>query len=184
MKIDDIKLVYEYNYWAGQRTLAICANVSPEQYVARTSDCSLRTTFIHILDAEWEWRIAFQKYFVAIDTLKERSPADGPKRWNHNNLTEADLPPLDSLNERWQAEERAMRSYLDNLSDQDLTGFLRYLTRTGIVREQVLWHYLLHLVNHSTQHRSEVAALLTSYGQSPGDLDFTLFLNEHFNLPS
>jgi hypothetical protein len=28
------------------------------------------------------------------------------------------------------------------------------------------------------QHRSEAAALLTSYGQSPGDYDFTMFLSE------
>src|SRR5438552_7817961 len=54
----------------------------------------------------------------------------------------------------------------------------------GIVRERVLWHCLFHLVNHGTQHRSEAAALLTGYGQSPGGLDFTALLNEHFNLPS
>jgi hypothetical protein len=28
------------------------------------------------------------------------------------------------------------------------------------------------------QHRSEAAALLTGYGQSPGEIDFTVFLNE------
>jgi hypothetical protein len=27
-------------------------------------------------------------------------------------------------------------------------------------------------------HRNEAAALLTGYGQSPGDFDFTMFLNE------
>lgn len=31
---------------------------------------------------------------------------------------------------------------------------------------------------YGTQHRSEAAAILTGYGCSPGDLDFTLFLNE------
>ena len=43
-------------------------------------------------------------------------------------------------------------------------------------RDRILWHCLYHVVNHGTQHRSEAAALLTDYGSSPGDLDFTLFL--------
>jgi uncharacterized damage-inducible protein DinB len=42
----------------------------------------------------------------------------------------------------------------------------------------VLWHLLVHVLNHGTQHRSEAALLLTSYGQSPGDLDLILFLRE------
>jgi uncharacterized damage-inducible protein DinB len=53
----------------------------------------------------------------------------------------------------------------------------RYTTEDG-GRERVLWHCLLHVVNHGTQHRSEAAAILTGYGYSPGGLDFTAFLNE------
>jgi uncharacterized damage-inducible protein DinB len=94
------------------------------------------------------------------------------------------LPTLHALKERWQVEEQEMRAYLGSLSDLDLNGMVRYGIPDGIVRERVLWHCLLHVVNHGTQHRSEAAVLLTSYGQSPGELDFTLFLNGHYNLPS
>jgi uncharacterized damage-inducible protein DinB len=172
MKTDEIKLLYEYNYWADHRILATCANVNQEQYIAPTSDGSLRAILVHTLDSEWAWRTAFQEY------------RNKPKLWEHTDLTEADLPTLDALKERWQVEEQAMRVYLASLTDQDLNGLVRYVIPGGIVRQRVLWHCLLHLVNHGTQHRSEAAVLLTSYGQSPGDLDFTLFLNKHFNLPS
>ena len=71
-----------------------------------------------------------------------------------------------------------MRDYLTSLGDEDLANFVRYTTDSGQKRERVLWHCLLHVVNHGTQHRSEAAAILTSYGHSPGDLDFTLFLSQ------
>jgi uncharacterized damage-inducible protein DinB len=71
-----------------------------------------------------------------------------------------------------------MRDYLASLTDDDLTDLVRYTVDTGQKRERLLWHCLWHVVNHGMQHRSEAAAILTGYNHSPGDLDFTLFLNE------
>ena len=162
MNLQDIHLFYEYNYWANKRILDASANVTQEQFFASASFPygGLRGTLFHILDTEWGWRALFQ----SIDTATE--------------LKEADFPMLAALESHWKKEEQAMRAYLANLSDDDMESHLRYTTDTGIKRDRILWHCLLHVVNHGTQHRSEAAAILTGFGHSPGDLDFTVFLNE------
>jgi uncharacterized damage-inducible protein DinB len=42
-----------------------------------------------------------------------------------------------------------------------------------------LWQAMAHLVNHGTQHKTEAAAMLTDFGQSPGDIDMILYLIEN-----
>ena len=164
MNLRDILTLYDYNYWATRRILAAGAHVSPEQFMIPTSHSfgSLRGTLVHTLDAECSWRMLLQQntldYFGALE--------------------EDDFPTFDTLEERWKEAELAMRDYLIHLTDADLTGMIRYTTDEGEKRERVLWHCLLHVVNHGTHHRSEAAAILTDYGHSPGELDFTVFLNE------
>jgi uncharacterized damage-inducible protein DinB len=96
-------------------------------------------------------------------------------------MKEEDFSAFEILQKRWQEEERSMRDYLASLTDDDLSGSIRYTMPEGEKRERVLWHCLLHIVNHGTQHGSEAAAILTDHGHSTGALDFTAFLNEHYS---
>ena len=163
MNIKDILLIYEYNYWANKKILTASVNVTHEQFSAPAAFPygGLHGTLLHTLDSEWGWRVLFQK----IEDASELLPSD--------------YPSLTAIKVRWQEEETAMRAYLANLRDEDMESHVRYTTDGGIQRDRILWHALLHVVNHGTQHRSEAAALLTDYGHSPGELDFTIFLNEH-----
>ena len=165
MNHQDILIFYDYNYWANARILAAGARVSAEQFTAPGTFPygGLRGTLVHTLDAEQSWRMFFQRQnWAGIPELKE-----------------ADLPTRELIKAHWRDEESAMRTYLASLSDDDLNGHLRYTTDNGEERDRILWHCLVHVVNHGTQHRSEAAALLTSFDCSPGDLDFTLFLNQY-----
>ncbi len=178
MNIDEVKLLFDFNYWADKRIADTAARVSPEQYAAPTDFGlgfpSLRGTILHILDGEWGWRLRLER---ATRARPAGDPAD------EADLTEAQLPTLSALRERWSQEETALRKWVNGLRDEELNGLVRYPLPSGGVRERVLWHSLVHLINHGTQHRSEAAALLTHYGQSPGEMDFNVFLNEHFHLP-
>ncbi len=163
----DVTAIFDYNYWANRRILTAASRVSQQQYAAQTRFPygSLRRTLVHILDTEYGWR-----------TLLQQVGETG--RWDATELTEDELPTLQSVQERWREEEAGMRGYLATLTDRSLGEVVRYTTPEGNPRQRVLWHCLYHVVNHGTQHRSEAAAMLTDYDQSPGDIDFTLFMNE------
>lgn len=162
MKKKDIAFIFDYNYWATKRLLNAAQAISREQFVSPSKfpHGSLRGTFVHVMDAEYGWRILCQQ---------GRETKD---------LAEDEFPTMDALEIRWLDEEKAMRVYLNSLTDEDMEGLIRYTTPRGIKRERVLWHCLYHVVNHSTQHRSEAAAILTDLGHSPGDFDFSMFILE------
>jgi uncharacterized damage-inducible protein DinB len=165
MNHQDILILYEYNYWANARILAAGERVSEAQFAAPGTFPygGLRGTLVHILDAEQSWYAFFQR----------RSWEGVPE------LKEADLPSRELLVARWRDEEAIMRAFLAGLTDDDLNSHLRYTNEKGEMRDRILWHLLVHVVNHGTQHRSEAAALLTSFDCSPGDIDFTLFLSQY-----
>lgn len=168
MNISDIQLLFDYNYWTNQLLLSKAEALSHEQLTQPTTFSwgSLLGTFVHTLDSEYVWRTIFED-----------------KRFSGRLVDKETFPTLESVKSYWQIEEKLMREYLASLQDSDMDSILRYEIPEG-VRERVLWHSLVHVVNHGTQHRSEIAAMLTDYGHSPGDIDFSLFtsLKRSWNL--
>lgn len=164
MKVEDIKLYYEYNDWANNRILDAAAQVSPEQLTLANELGwgSLLGALAHTLDAESGW---FSFLFGGKDS---------------GVLKPQDSPDIPALREQWARQNKETWRCLNTLQDEDLS---RIYTRQRGERTQnwVLWQALVHVVNHGTQHRSECAALLTGFGHSPGDMDFTLFLNQREN---
>ena len=161
MKLTEIQTMFDYNDWANHRLLTMSSKVTPEQFKASGSFPygGLQGTLVHILDAEYAWRMRLESDVQTQD------------------LPVSDFPTVDVLEKRWKTEELALLKLLGGLTDEALNNVVRYTVDGGQKRERILWHCLYHLVNHGTQHRSEAAALLTDLGQSPGDLDFTVYLN-------
>ncbi len=160
MNRDDIVTLFRYHAWAWDRVLTQAARVTEDQYVALAPvpHGSLRGTLVHALSAEIVWRTRFEG----------ESPT--------TVLKEADLPAFEGLQKRWAVEAAALQETVAGLTDTKLNAPVDYKTTKGVPQSDVLWHLLLHVLNHGTQHRSEAAVLLTTYGLSPGDLDVITFL--------
>ncbi len=160
MQPQEIRLLFDYNAWANQRLLAQAAQVTTAQWAAPSSHSfsSLHSTLLHILDTEYGWRAILEGL--------------GPTPI----LAEEDYPTHQALAVRWREEEAAWDAFLRRLTAADLANPVPALADDESQAAHSLWYYLFHVVNHGMQHRSEAAALLTNYGQSPGDIDFTVFL--------
>jgi uncharacterized damage-inducible protein DinB len=160
MKIEEVRTLFDYNYWANDRIITASKKISTDQFTAPAAFPygGLRGTLLHVLDAERTWRMRCQHI------------ADIP------DLVESDYPTLDALLQFWRQDEQAMHAFLASLTDNDLATSITYSIGEGKTRSRVLWHILIHVMNHGTQHRSEAAAILTSFDCSPGDIDFTVYL--------
>ncbi len=64
---------------------------------------------------------------------------------------------------------------MGGLSDDDAA---RHLATTGPDGSEFgfpLWQMMQHVANHNTQHRSEIAIMLTEFDCSPGDVDLVFY---------
>src|ERR1041385_3452607 len=138
MKVDEIKLLYDYNDWVNARLMASCARLTPEQYAAPTT-CgngweTLRATMVHLLDSMWQTRITLQGFY--------REPLADQAAYDATEIHDDAFPTFAALQERWAAEQKEMRAYLDTLTEEKLNGTLRYVI-PGRVYEHAVWEFLL-----------------------------------------
>ena len=89
-------------------------------------------------------------------------------------LTPADLPTIAAVRRAGEDLEIARRRYIAGLDDAALAAPIRWQDDSE-TRTLLRWQGLIQCANHGTQHRSEIAAMLTDCGHSPGDLDFGLW---------
>lgn len=160
MNKSDITTLVQFNFWANERILAACANLSADQFTrAVTPDPgwgSLRAILVHTLDAEYGWRALLQ----GVD--------------EEGVLEAADFADVAALQARWELERAAWLDYAAGLSEERVNQGYGADPQQG----PMVWQTILHVVTHGIQHRSEAAAILAGIGYSPGELDFDLFLYE------
>jgi uncharacterized damage-inducible protein DinB len=163
MRLAEIRVLFDYNSWATRRILSVARALSAEQYTAPSDfPCgSLRDTLLHMLSAERNWLARWQE---------QEAPPE---------LTAAELPTLADLTERWRRDEGRLHAYLATLTDADLDQRISYTLGDGTPATDRRWTVMAQMVNHGTQHRTEAAQLLTTYGHSPDDLDLLIFLHLH-----
>ncbi len=155
MQLADIRFLYDYDRWATRQILVGADGVDATTWSAPNAigDRGLGGILVHHLGAHQRWRHGLS------GSEDSPRPEHGP------------LPAPAELAEWWEDEWIALDAWLATIVDAWLDT-----TDDGIP----FWQMLAHVVNHGTQHRAEAAALLTSAGRSPGDLDMIVYCEETF----
>ncbi len=160
MRVSEMDTLFNYNWWATSRVLDTAEGLRDEEFtrtdIVPLPHGSLRGTLVHMLDLERSARYRLSRN-LSVDPI-----AQG----RYQSIS--DLSPA------MRAEATAMKDFLIGLEDEHMDSLLALEDGT----RWPYWQFLLHVIHHSAQHRSEAAVLLSALDRSPDDLDFYLFLKE------
>ncbi|MCA1666394.1 MAG: DinB family protein, partial [Thermomicrobia bacterium] len=153
--------MFDYNAGTDARLLDCAARVSDAQLDAPTgySVGSLRQTLWHTLIVAYGWRSQCQ----GVDARALPFPVEPT----------ATIAAFQTFQ---QEEAARVQAFVAAASEDDLAGRVTLKRPDGTERSLTQWQILTHILYHSAQHRSEMAELLTRYGQSLGDTDFLFFV--------
>jgi uncharacterized damage-inducible protein DinB len=153
--------MFDYDATTNARLLECAARVSDEQLDAPSgySIGSLRQTLWHTLIVAYGWRSQCQ----GMDARAQPLPIE-------------QTAAVAAFQAFQQEEAARAREFVAAANEDDLAGRVTLKHPDGTERSLTRWQILTHILYHSAQHRSEMAELLTRYGQSPGDTDFLFYV--------
>jgi uncharacterized damage-inducible protein DinB len=157
----DIARLFAYSRWANAKMLETVAQLTPEEYVRPIGGSfgSIQGTLAHLYGADWVW----------LERLHGRSPLALP--------TAEGVPGFQALAEKWRAVEEKQRQFVEGLTAECMQETLTYVNFAGEACSYPVHAALLHLTNHSTYHRGQVATLLRQLGKTPVSTDYLRFLD-------
>ncbi len=162
MSPSEIQKMCHYNSWANQRMLESLRAIDQQQFTRdlKASHGSIRGTLTHLASAEWIW---LQRWMG--------KPAA-------RMLPETEFETVEIAAPRLTQFDRDLAEYVHSLSASDLQGIKNYVTTEGKPYSSVVQDMLIHLFNHSSYHRGQIAALLRQVDAVPQGTDFILYCRQ------
>lgn len=159
MIADQMRKLFAFNDWAWQRVFASVEKLSEEAYrePRLLFEGSIHATLVHCLAAESIW----------LSRLEGISP---------NSLFDPhEFGSFQAVHDKWQTIAANWDRFLRNLSDEQCAQMVEYRNTRGNGFSLLTVDILQHVVNHATEHRSQLTPLLYELGAATLPLDYMLF---------
>jgi len=153
--VHTVRGLLAYTIWADRQMLR-CLEEVPQEDLSRetgTSHGSVLGTFAHLLGAEQVWLSRF------LGVPLRRLPGV------------EDFPTLEILSASFEDFWPQLEFFLASLTDGQLESDFTWTNTHGETSTAPYRQVLLHVVNHSTYHRGQIASQLRQMGHRPAGTD-------------
>ncbi len=152
----------DYSYWAHRRVWDCLMQLSDEQFT-RPSDYSigsLHAQVVHTMSSEDLW----------LRRLRNEAPKpafESPDAY----------PTRAAIRARWDEVEAEWRAFGETLTDDLLeqTFTFRSITEDKL-KTQFIWEGVTQILNHATDHRAQILALIHQVGGATLEQDFIFYV--------
>lgn len=157
--LETVRLLFRYNYWAWARVWACVAELTDEQFTREHNMPweSVRGQVVHVMGGEYVW----------IERMRGGTP--------ENLFYVKDYPTRESIRKRWDEIEATAFAFLDALTEDELVGDFTYSNTKGETFTNNRRNILLHVINHSTDHRAQILAMMHMMGARTVEQDLIHF---------
>lgn len=157
-----LSTLFDYSIWARDQLLPLIKALSEDDI--RKSEHkgvygSIHDTMAHMAQSEWLW----------IERCMGESPMRLPKGEDFANLT--------AIIDWWNEVHAQAILYLNNITEVDLGAEVTYMAPDGKQRTRKIWHMLLQVPNHQTEHRAQLASMLGAMGLDVPGTDLVVYLS-------
>ena len=151
----------EYNRRTNQEVMTILQDLEPEQLSRRIGGFfgSIIGTANHVLLSDIGWLRRFAHGCSVLSELRDTIPDV-----KADHLTDTPWIDLNSLRPVREEVDALLQRTVHTIAQHDLSLQLRYVDSRGQHHEKTLWIALLHVFNHQTHHRGQIALMLDELG--------------------
>ncbi|HEY0069714.1 MAG TPA: DinB family protein [Chloroflexia bacterium] len=163
-----LRTLFDYSIWARDRLLGAMEPLEESRLREVPGDGkgvygSIFDTLAHMAASEWLW----------VQRCLGESPMRSPRG--------EDFHGLRNLVDWWNGVHADSVQLLGGLTAADLEAELTYVGPDGKRRTRKIWHMLLQVPNHQTEHRSQLATMLGNLGVEVPQTDLVVYLSEKAN---
>lgn len=162
MSIQQIQKLFTYNAWAWDHVFASVAKLDAAAYQSPQPFFwgSIHGLLVHSLTAEWIW----------YNRCQGSSPT--------HILSPDDYPDFVAVRSAWLPVREGWFNYVNAMADKTLDQIIAYQNTRGDHYTLRLADLLQHVMNHATEHRSQLTPTLYNLGFPTPPLDYMAFCLE------